>query len=265
LEQLIKTVILGVIQGLTEWLPISSSGHLELAERFLGLSVPLVFDVILHVGTLMVILAFFKSDVKGVLLALMHLDFKTDYGKLIPLIIVGTVPTAFIGLVLHTFLEEFLQEVLTIAVAFIACGMVLFSAKAGREKKGEIGFFEAFLVGVAQGIAVIPGLSRSGLTIATALLLGIRKEKAFKFSFLLSVPAVIGALALTLYTEFDRLAFSSFGLAEAVVGMGVALIVGYLALKVLWKVFAKGKFHLFAFYCWMLGISLIAAFFLGFL
>ncbi len=263
MEELIKTVILGVIQGLTEWLPISSSGHLELAERFLGLNVPLVFDVILHVGTLMIILAFFKSDVKGVLLAFMRLDFKTDYGRLIPLIIVGTVPTAFIGLVIHTFFEEILQEVLTIAVAFIACGTVLFSAKAGREEKGEIGFFEAFLVGVAQGIAVIPGLSRSGLTIATALLLGIRKEKAFKFSFLLSVPAVIGALALTLYTEFDRLAFSGFGFVEVAVGMVAALIVGYLALKLLWKVLVKGKFHLFAFYCWMLGISLIAALFLG--
>lgn len=265
MEQLIKTVILGVIQGLTEWLPISSSGHLKLAERFLGLNVPLVFDVILHVGTLMVILAFFKSDIKEVLLAFMRFDFKTDYGKLIPLIIVGTIPTAVIGLVIHTFFEEFLQEVLTIAVAFIVCGMVLFSAKAGREKKSEIGFFEAFLVGVAQGIAVIPGLSRSGLTIAVALLLGIRKEKVFKFSFLLSVPAVIGALALTLYTEFDRLTVSNFGLVEVTVGMVAALIVGYLALRILWKVLAKGKFHLFAFYCWILGISLMAALFLGFL
>lgn len=265
MEQLIKAVILGVIQSLTEWLPISSSGHLELAERVLGLSVPLVFDVILHLGTLIVILAFFRSDVKGVLSALQRLDFKTDYGKLIPPIIVGTIPTAFIGLVLHTFFEEILQRVLIIAVAFIACGTVLFFAKAGREEKDEIGSFEAFLVGVAQGIAVMPGLSRSGLTIATALLLGIRREKAFKFSFLLSVPAVVGASALTLYTEFDGLFVSSFSLIDAVVGMVTALVVGYLALKILWKVLAKGKFHFFAFYCWVLGIALMVAVLFGFL
>lgn len=263
MEQLIKAVILGVIQGLTEWLPISSTGHLKLAEKFLGLNVPLVFDVILHLGTLMVILAFFRSDVKGVLSALARLDFKTEYGRLIPLIMVGTIPTLFIGLLFHAFFAEILQEVLTVAFAFTACGTVLFAAKVGKEKTSEIGFLEAFLVGVAQGVAVTPGLSRSGLTIATALLLGIRKDKAFKFSFLLSVPAIIGALALTISTEFDGLTVSSLGFFEAAVGTFAALIVGYLALKLLWKVLAKGKFHLFAFYCWILGVSLIAGAFLG--
>jgi len=134
---------------------------------------------------------------------------------------------------------------------------MLFFAKAGREKVDEIGFSEAFLIGVAQGIAVIPGLSRSGLTITVALLLGIRREKAFKFSFLLSIPAVVGALALTLYTESKALA--SLGLAEIAVGTVVAMIVGYFALKLLWKTLAKGKFHLFAFYCWAIGAFLAVA------
>lgn len=263
MEQLIKTVILGVIQGLTEWLPISSTGHLKIAERFLGLNVPLVFDVILHVGTLAVVLAFFRSDVKRVLSALSRLEFKTGYGKFIPLIVVGTIPTAVAGLILDTFFEKALQEVFTIAVAFIVCGTVLYSSKGGRDKKDDIGFSEAFLIGVAQGIAVIPGLSRSGLTIATALLLGIRKEKAFKFSFLLSVPAIIGALALTLFQDFNQLTSSSFGLIEVATGAIVALVVGYLALKLLWKVLAKGKFHLFAFYCWSFGAFILVALFLG--
>ena len=265
MEQLIKTVILGITQGLTEWLPISSTGHLKVAERLLRLSAPLVFDVVLHVGTLAVILAFFRSDVKEVLAALVRLDFKTDYGRLIPLIVVGVIPTALIGLLLDVFFESALQSLSTIALAFIICGFVLYVAKFGREKTDKIGFKEALLVGVAQGLAVVPGLSRSGLTIAAALLLGIRRKQAFKFSFLLSMPAVTGALAWTVYTEFGELAASNVGLVEVVAGAAAALVVGYTALKLLWRVLAKGKFHFFAFYCWVLGVFLALALFYGFI
>jgi undecaprenyl-diphosphatase len=263
LKQLIETVILGIIQGLTEWLPISSSGHLKIAEKFLGLEVPILFDVILHLGTLTVILFFFRSDAKKILSALTRLDFKTDYGRLIPLIIVGTIPTALIGLAFSIFLENFFREVLTVAVALLACGFVLYSAKAAKEKTGDIGYFAALLIGIAQGIAVIPGLSRSGLTIATALLLGIEREKAFKFSFMLSVPAVIGAFGLTLHAHFSALAASNLGWVEVFAGVAAAVIVGYLALKLLWKVLAKKGFHFFAFYCWALGALLILALNLG--
>ena len=257
--QLIRAVILGIIQGLTEWLPISSTGHLKIAEKALGLTVPVLFDVVLHLGTLAVVIAFFRRDVQKILSALKILDFRSDYGKFIPLIVVGTIPTMIIGLAFHLFLENVIQEISFIAVAFIACGVMLFFAKVGREKVDEISFSEAFLIGVAQGVAVIPGLSRSGLTITVALLLGIRREKAFKFSFLLSIPAVIGALALTLYTESKALAASSLGLAEIAVGTVVAMIVGYFALKLLWKTLAKGKLHLFAFYCWAMGVFLAVA------
>jgi len=263
LEQLIKTVILGITQGLTEWLPISSTGHLKVVERLLGLSVPLVFDVVLHVGTLAVILAFFRSDVKEVLAALVRLDFKTDYGRLIPLIVVGVIPTALIGLLLDVFFESALQSLSTITLAFIICGFVLYGAKFGREKTDKIGFKEALLVGVAQGLAVVPGLSRSGLTIAAALLLEVRRKQAFKFSFLLSIPAVAGALAWTVYSEFGELAASNIGLIEVVAGAAAALVVGYMALKLLWRVLAKGKFHLFAFYCWVLSGFLALAIFYG--
>jgi len=262
LIQLMKAIVLGVVQGLTEWLPISSTGHLKIAEKALSLTVPVLFDVVIHLGTLAVIIAFFRSDVQKILLALKRLDFRSNYGKFIPLIVVGTIPTLIIGLAFHLFLENVFQEISVIAVAFIACGLVLYLAKAGGEKADEIGFSEAFLMGVAQGVAVIPGLSRSGLTITVALLLGIRRDKAFKFSFLLSIPAVIGALALTLYTESKALATSSLGLAEIAVATVLAMAVGYFALKLLWKTLAKGKFHLFAFYCWALGVFLAIALYL---
>ncbi len=259
LDQLIRALILGVIQGLTEWLPISSTGHLKLAERTLNLTLPALFDVVLHLGTLTVVVAFFSSDIQKILSALKHLNFKSDYGKFIPLIIVGTIPTIIIGLAFHVFLEDVFGEILFIASAFIVCGAMLCLARSGKERAVEIVFWQAFLIGVAQGISVVPGLSRSGLTITAALLLGIKRDKAFKFSFLLSIPAIIGALALTLSEQFNVLAASSFGFAEVAFGTVVAMVVGYLALKLLWKTIAGRKFHLFAFYCWALGISLMAA------
>ncbi|MEM2536732.1 MAG: undecaprenyl-diphosphate phosphatase [Candidatus Bathyarchaeia archaeon] len=264
LEQLVKTILLGVVQGLTEWLPISSTGHLKVCERLLGLSVPLLFDVALHVGTLLVVLAFFRKDVKAVLGAVASLNFKTGHGRLIPLIIVGTVPTAVIGWLLSELCGYVFQNLSIIALAFIICGFILYLARTEGGGSGTIRFREALLIGVAQGFAVVPGLSRSGLTISIALLLGIKREEAFRFSFLLSVPAVVSASALTLHREFNVLIASSLGFVDVAAGTMVALVVGYSALKLLWRVLAKGKFYLFAFYCWVFGALLLSAMFLGF-
>jgi undecaprenyl-diphosphatase len=260
----IQAIILGFIQGVTEWLPISSTGHLRIAEHFLGLAVPLLFDVTLHVGTLIIILLFFRKDIKTILAALVKGDFKSENGKLIPLIIVGTVPTALIGVVFSNAIETYFSSFLPIAGAFITCGVVLYFSKTGQERKENITYMEALAIGAAQGVALIPGLSRSGLTIAIALLLGIKREKAFKFSFLLSVPAVIGALGLTLYEQHETLNLAGVGLTEILVGIAVSLVVSYFALKLLWRVLAGKKFYLFAFYCWLLGAVLLALSLSGF-
>jgi undecaprenyl-diphosphatase len=260
----IQAIILGFIQGVTEWLPISSTGHLRIAERFLGLAVPLLFDVTLHVGTLIIILLFFRKDIKITLAALVKGDFKSENGKLIPLIIVGTIPTALIGVVFSNAIETYFSSFLPIAGAFIICGVVLYFSKTGQERKENITYMEALAIGAAQGIALIPGISRSGLTIAIALLLGIRREKAFTFSFLLSVPAVIGALGLTLYEQHETLTLAGVGLTEILIGIAVSLVVSYFALKLLWKALAGKKFYLFAFYCWLLGAVLLALSLSGF-
>jgi undecaprenyl-diphosphatase len=254
----IQAITLGFIQGVTEWLPISSTGHLRIAEHFLGLTLPLLFDVTLHVGTLAIILLFFRKDIKLVLVALVKGDFKSENGKLIPLIIVGTAPTALIGVVFSNTIETYFSNFLPIAGAFITCGVVLYFSKTGQERKENITYMEALAIGTAQGIALIPGLSRSGLTIATALMLGVRREKAFKFSFLLSVPAVIGALGLTLYEQHEMLTLVGVGLTEILVGIAVSLVVSYFALKLLWKALAGKKFYLFALYCWLIGAVLLA-------
>jgi len=258
MEQLARIIILGIIQGLTEWLPISSTGHLKLAESILGLEAPILFDVTLHAGTIIVILVFFRSDIRKVLAALAQFDFRTEDGRLIPLIIVGTVPTAIIGLFLGDAIENTFRNLSAIAVAFIICGVILYIARTGKEEKDKITYMEAIAIGLAQGIAIIPGFSRSGITIATALTFGIKREKAFKFSFLLSVPAVIGALGLTIYTQHHELASAGLDWVEIIAGMTVAMVVGYFALKLLWRTLKQKKFHIFASYCWVLGAAVIA-------
>jgi len=264
---LVETTILGTIQGLTEWLPISSTGHLKVAEHFLhffGTQDSLLFEFTLHIGTLLVVLLFFRDDIRKVLGALVRLNFKTEHGRLIPLIVVGTIPAVAIGVVLKEPVEQTFQNLLPIAAAFILFGIVLYLSKVGKEEKDSIGYLTAIIIGIAEGIAIIPGVSRSGATIAIALLLGLEREKAFKFSFLLSIPAIIGALSYTAYKDYGTLATAGLGWTEILVGVAAAMIVGYLAIKLLWKILVKKKFHLFAFYCWLFGIALIALSLSGF-
>lgn len=266
MEQLIITIILGVIQGLTEWLPISSAGHLRLATYFLGLEAPILFDVTLHTGTLFVIFLFFRSDIQKIFQAFRKLEFTTEDGELIPLIIIGTIPTVLIGLVFGNIVNIVFKNLIPIAIAFIICGIILYSSKCEnkKEKNQKISNISALAIGAVQGIAIIPGISRSGITIITALFFGIKGEKAFKFSFLVSIPAVIGALGFTAYTQFDELAKVGLGCLDVLVGITVAIATGYFALKLLWKTLINKKLYLFAFYCWLVGATLIMLSLYGF-
>jgi undecaprenyl-diphosphatase len=253
----IQAIILGFIQGVTEWLPISSSGHLRFTELLLELRLPLLFDVTLHLGTLAVILIFFRKDIKSILSALVKRDFNSENGKLIPLIIIGTIPTALVGLAFNNAITEYFSSFFPIATAFLAGGVILYLSKNGQERSDKITYLNSFVIGIAQGVALIPGMSRSGLTIAIALLLGIKRKKAFKFSFLLSIPAVLGALGLTLIEEFETLTVIGIDWKDIFLGIAVSMIVGYFALKLLWKALAGRKFHLFALYCWLIGALLL--------
>jgi undecaprenyl-diphosphatase len=261
---LLQSIILGFIQGTTEWLPISSTGHLRIAEYFFGLSVPLLFDVVLHVGTLLVTLIYFRNAVKNVLLALWHRDFQSEDGKLIVPIVIGMVPTALMAVLIGNDLDRYFSSLPLLGAGFIAGGIVLFTSKFGAERKNNISYPEAFLIGIMQGISIIPSISRSGLTIAVALLLGIKREVAFKFSFLLSIPAVIGALGFTLYQEQGAFSLAGIGALEIAASLAVTVAVSFLALKLLWKTLAAKKFHLFFSYCLIVGIALIILGLMGF-
>ncbi|MBS7607516.1 undecaprenyl-diphosphate phosphatase [Candidatus Bathyarchaeota archaeon] len=248
-----EVILLGIVQGLTEWLPISSTGHIRLLKYFLQISFPLIFDVSLHIGTLIVTLVFFRSDVKGVFKALIRFDFKSKDGAIIPLIAIGSIPTAIIGLLVNVFLEEKLHGLNALTIAFMASGAIVWFSKFKWREERRMNWFSAVMVGIAQGFSTIPGLSRSGLTIAVALMLGIGYEEAFKFSFLLSIPAIIGALTLTFYTQSEILFKSRVGL-DSLVGSLIAMLIGYLSLQILHRFIRK--FHVFGFYSIILGLTL---------
>lgn len=261
---ILQSIILGLIQGTTEWLPISSTGHLRIAEYFFGLTVPLLFDVMLHLGTLFVTVIFFRKAIKNVLLALWHRDFKSQDGKLIVPIISGSILTALIGALAGNQLDTYFNTIPLLAAGFIASGIVLLASKFSIQKKDNISVLTAFLIGLMQGISIIPAVSRSGLTIAVMLLLGVKRELAFKFSFLLSIPAIIGALGLTLYDERNAISLAGIGTIEIVAALSITVAISFLALKILQKSLTANKFYFFSIYCLIIGAVLLALSLLGF-
>jgi undecaprenyl-diphosphatase len=197
-----------------------------------------------------------KNDIGIILLRLAQLDFKSkDVDMFLPMI-VAMIPTSLIALVLLEFVEAHLKDVLYVAIAFMANGAILYYSRERHERRYEIGYVAAVAIGIAQGIAIIPGISRSGATIGVALMLGIRRERAFRFSLLLSIPAVIGALLATLYTEYDRLLVAGFDFTQVLLGIVVTALAGYLGLRMLWKALAKNSLQMFAFYCLPIGTAL---------
>ena len=261
---LLQSITLGLIQGTTEWLPVSSTGHLRIAEYFFGLTVPLLFDVLLHFGTLLVTLIYFRGAIKNVFVSLWHRNFHSEDGKLIIPIIIGSVPTALIAATIGDQLDAYFSTLFWLGVWFIITGSVLLASKFSTERKDTISMPVALIVGVMQGLSIVPSVSRSGFTIATMLLLGIRKEISFKFSFLLSIPAVIGALGLTLYQEHNSLTVAGIGNLELAVALVVTVAVSFLALKLLEKTLAAKKFYLFSIYCFIAGAVMLALTALGF-
>ena len=265
LDQLIITIILALIQGLAEWLPISSTAHLRVAEHFLGFSATPLFNVFLHIGTLAVVIFYFRKDIKTILSCLVHRDFHSEYGRFIPLIIVATIPTGIIGLLYDEFLADNYQTLFIIGVTFLIGAALLVASKYGKEDQTQISYRKAIVMGAAQGAASFPGLSRSGSTISSGLLQGVKREMVFKFSFLLSIPAIIGDLAVEAYLQ--RGTFSQgVGVSALYLALGLAItaVAGYFAIALVKKLVLTKRFHYFAAYTFTLGIVLIILAVLGF-
>lgn len=268
----LEAILLGILQGLTEFLPVSSSGHLVLAQQFLGLKEPLVFfDVMLHVGTLAAVLVAYRDAIGrlviGGLSALGSTRFwrkpRTTLNtsvelKFIWLILIGSIPTGIIAVVFKTQLESFFDEVGLVSIMLILTGVILQLPRLRREKTDspdtsaeELKTWHAPLIGIAQGCAITPGISRSGTTISLALFLGIPAKTAAEYSFLLSIPAILGAVALKIRDVGD----TTIPLYIVGTGMLASFIVGYIALRFLLVMLNRGKFSMFSYYCVALGLT----------
>ncbi len=248
-----QAMLLAVVQGVTEWLPVSSSGHLAAAQMLMGLEVPVAYDVVLHLGTLAAVLAFLRSEVTGMAAAAVRLDSKSEGFRLLALVAVGSVPAGAIGILFKEPLQALFTNLPVVTAAFALTGFILLLSRR-RGKPRELGVGAALAVGAMQAAAIVPGVSRSGSTISAALMLGIAPEKAAKYSFLLSVPAILGAGLL----EAGSLASSGIPATVLLLGFAVSAAVGWASLRLMWRVVVAGRFHLFAYYCFALSMALAA-------
>ena len=282
---LLKIIIMGVIQGLTEFLPVSSSGHLAIFSLVFGMDTDtgLFFDVLLHVGTLAAIFVAFWEDILALIKEgfglLFDLCFNigaffgrkkyrellaTDYRRFVLLVILASIPTAIIGILGKDMVERAGQSLLVPGICLIVTALLLFAAsfsKGGSITERDCSFGKGLFIGLVQGIATLPGLSRSGSTVSAGLMCGFDKEFAVRYSFIMSVPAVLGAALLDLKDVAEDPSLLE-GFPLYLIGMLVAGIVGYFSIKGMLAVVRNKKYHFFGIYCMLAGIAALACHFI---
>ncbi|MFH1008375.1 MAG: undecaprenyl-diphosphate phosphatase [Candidatus Latescibacterota bacterium] len=261
-----EAMLLGLVQGLTEFLPVSSSGHLVLARTFLGVSGDgITFEVMVHFGTFLAILTVFFGQIQkmivgvsggiGVLFARKGIArrFREDeHLRLAVWIGIGSIPAGCLGLLFEEAVEQAFASPILVSGALVVTGGMLFSTRYVKESSGKVGFGEAVLIGIAQALAIIPGISRSGATIVTGFWRKVDRAQAAEFSFLLALPVIFGATVLKLKDVFLAPPSSAEGWA-LVVGTATAYGSGYLAIRMLLGIVRKGRLDRFAYYCWAVG------------
>jgi len=268
-----EAIILGIIQGLTEFLPVSSSGHLVLFQHLFGMKeAELFFDVCVHLGTLLAVLVVFRQEIINIIAAVMRLfspsappktilqKIESDADlKMALLIVIGSIPTTVLGYLFRSIADWLCASAFIVGLMLIVTGLLLWFTRWSATVIAQPGAdrltpSKAFIIGIVQGLAIMPGISRSGSTISVGLLLGIHREMAARYSFLLSIPAIIGAGLLSLK---EGLSGPDPTIQTALLGAMTAALVGYGALKSLLHVVKNGRLHWFAPYCWLAGIMAI--------
>ncbi|HWT76509.1 MAG TPA: undecaprenyl-diphosphate phosphatase [Mobilitalea sp.] len=287
---LFKSIIMGIVQGIAEFLPISSDGHLAIMRHVLHIQTDtgLLFDVLLHLGTLIAIFIVFWKDIWELIqegfkiigdffancarfikntASKEKVEYKkvisTPYRRFVMLIIVSTIPTGIIGVVFKSAIEIAGETLLVPGLCLILTGLLLViadRAKIGKKTEETVSYKDAGLIGVAQGLAILPGLSRSGCTITSSLLLGLDRNFAVKYSFIMSIPAVLGAVVLEL-KDFSMNLVSQNDLMNYLVGTIVAAAVGYFSIKTMLVVVRGKKFKYFAYYCFLIGTFALISYF----
>jgi undecaprenyl-diphosphatase len=258
MHEIMKAVVIGVVQALTEFLPVSSSGHMVIAKALLGMEeVGITMEVVTHLATALAVIVYLRKRILEILAALcrgilsgprsLDEDASSDF-RLFFLVVLASIPAALAGLLLREQVGRLFESVEITAIMLIATGaFVLVSGKLSEPRR-RVGTSHALLIGVAQAFAIIPGLSRSGLTVGSGLLAGVKREAAFEFALLLSLPAILGASLVELVS--GRMGGDLAVIAAAAIP---AFIGGYFAISLLFRSIVRNKFHLFAFYLIPLG------------
>ncbi|MFQ6107026.1 MAG: undecaprenyl-diphosphate phosphatase [Thermoplasmata archaeon] len=264
----LHALLLGIVQGITEWLPVSSSGHLVLLQRSLGLNVPVFFDLVLHVATVMVVIVAFRGDIGDILRSLIStfrlrkkgMSFReilaTERPTLLAwFIFLGSIPTAIIGFGFRDFVEPLFSNLTAVGLALLVTASILLLTLLSRKRKDFMGATDAVFVGVMQGISIVPGVSRSGSIISVGMLRGMDRELAARYAFLLSIPAILGAAAFEFFQVMAGSAYIDLQLLA--IAFLSSLLFGYLSLRLLWFIVKKAKLHYFSAYCFALGILVL--------
>ena len=275
---LIQSILMGVVQGLSEFLPISSSAHLVFTSNFYKVfknieiatqsNEEIFLDIMLHLGTLIAVLIFFRKDVAEIFTALVNAVKTKSYtdakAKLGLYIILGTVVTIGLALPLNDVAEHLVFHPALVGGLLLATGGILFyseyKSKKNVNKSEEVSLKKSLLIGIAQGLAVLPGLSRSGLTIATGLFTGLTREAAARYSFLLSIPIILGASMVYPLIKIDFAEAVKYNWTAIIVGTVVSAIVGYLCIKYFMKFISKFSLNIFGYYCIAMGVFSIIFF-----
>ncbi len=267
---LIIAIILGIFQGIAEFLPISSSGHLVILQTILSVNEGDVFlPVMLHLGTLISIVIVFYKDIIAIIGSFFKIVSEvftkkkiildTESKVMTVMVIVGTIPTGLMGILFKDFFESLYESLLAVGIALIVTGFLLMISErcnSGKKDIKDMSIVDAIIVGIFQGFAIIPGISRSGSTIVGGLFRGFNARLATKFSFLMSIPAILGAALLEgvkVIAGDNPITFS----IPLLVGILLSTITGVVAIKILIKALEKGKLYYFSYYVWVVGIVLI--------
>jgi undecaprenyl-diphosphatase len=247
-------MMLGLLQGMTEFLPVSSSGHLVIAQYFLDIKQPgVTFEVMVHFGTLISIIWVFRKDLLSLFRGFVS---KVEERKLLVLLVIGVIPTGLMGIILKSFFMEMFDKPFVVGFMLLITGFIVLAISRVNIKIKNIknmSIWDALIIGIFQGIAIIPGITRSGSTILGALWRGLNRETAIRYSFLLALPAIAGATLLEL-RDLLKLGGRPELLLSNILAMLTAFISGILAITIFINLLKRGKFHYITYYCWILGI-----------
>ena len=270
-----QAIILGIVQGATEFLPVSSSGHLVIMPYLLGFpNAPVIFDAMVHVATLFAVLIFFKKEFIDIILSFKSIIAGENASeevkfnrKLGIMLVIGTIPAAVIGVLFEEFFTEFFSEPFYVGFFLLVTGTFLILIEKISGKLNDVHSLnvnKSLIIGCAQAVAILPGISRSGSTIAAGMLLGLTRESATRFSFLLSAPIVAGAGAFSIKKAFFDGTWAEMNITTILIGMFFAFIVAYLSIKFLIDYVKKHPLNVFAYYCYAVGAIVVVKYITGF-